>query len=229
MRVFTDDEKKLLNRIQDGSGRNLYSLIDLWIKGVSFEVDTEQNSVTFIFELVPGLNLIEKLEQIQTIVIQSVNLIKLFEDKGYIFTFENANERPENPFTFGQAAINSRSIPYRFPDPRISKMFAEYSTREIFITPELGKFIEDKFSTREELRANRQWITTLIALIITFLALVLNIVNTFNKCSNSDKQINNDVTSVPKVGQSIDTTFINDTSITQQKKKKKTKSDTLRK
>lgn len=185
MRVFTIDEQKLLTRIRDGRGGNLYSLIDPWIKGVSFQVNTQTDSIDFIFEVNQALNLVKRLDEIQTIVIQSVNLIKLFEEKGYIFTFINANQLPPNPFTFGQAAINLPSIPYHFPDPRISKMFCEYSLREIFVTPELNKFILDGFITREEVRANRQWHTTRTALIVTIAALLLNalfnIINIFNR------------------------------------------------
>jgi len=192
MRVFTTDEQILLTRIRDGQGRNLYSLIDPWINGVSFQINTQTNSIDFIFEANPGLNLIERLEQIQTIVIQSVNLIKLFEDKGYVFTFINANQLPPNPFTFGQAAVNVPSIPYHFPDPRISKMFCEYSLREIFVTPELDKFINDGFITREEVRANRQWFTTRNALRVAIAALALNIIfniiNIFNRPTIENKE-----------------------------------------
>ncbi|KJS06923.1 MAG: hypothetical protein VR77_03150 [Flavobacteriales bacterium BRH_c54] len=186
MRVFTEDEQILLRRIRDGQGRNLYSLIDPWINGVSFQVNTQTESVDFIFEANPELNLIDRLEEIQTIVIQAVNLIKLFEDNGYIFTFINANQLPPNPFTFGQAAVNVPSIPYHFPDPRLSKMFCEYSIREIFVTPELDKFISDGFLTREEVRANRQWRTTRNALLVAIVALVLNVA--FNIINIVDRQ-----------------------------------------
>lgn len=186
MRVFTEVEQTLLRRIRDGQGRNLYSLIDPWINGVSFQVNTQTESVDFIFEANPGLNLIDRLEEIQTIVIQAVNLIKLFEDNGYIFTFINANQLPPNPFTFGQATVNVPSIPYHFPDPRLSKMFCEYSIREIFVTPELDKFISDGFLTREEVRANRQWRTTRNALLVAIVALVLNVA--FNIINIVDRQ-----------------------------------------
>ena len=177
MRVFTNEEKELLRRIEDGRGRNLYNLIDPWINGVSFivnKLNTQTASVTFNFENTPGLDIISRLKEIQTILIQSVNLIKLFEDKGYIFTYVNSNQLP-NPFVFGQAAINIPSITHQFTDPRISNMFAEYATREIFITPELNKFITDGFITREEVRANRQYRTARIALYVAITALVLNL------------------------------------------------------
>ena len=211
MRVFTQDEERLLTRIQDGQGANLYSLIDPWINGVSFQVDTTINSVNFIFEA-QGFDF-DRLQEIQTIVIQSVNLLKLFEDKGYIFTFINANQLPPNPFTFGQAAINVPTIPYHFPDPRISKMFCEYSVKEIFVTPELHKFINDGFITREEVRANRQWYTTMSALGVAIIALLLNM---FTKCS--DKQTTTDInlkiqTSQPKSKITSDTTIVSDTIV----------------
>jgi len=218
MRVFTQDEQTLLNRISDGHGPNLYSLIDPWISGVSFQVDTTIDSVDFIFET-QGFNF-DRLQKIQTIVIQSVNLLKLFEDKGYIFTFINANQLPPNPFTFGQAAINVPTIPYHFPDPRISKMFCEYSLTEIFMTPELDKFINDGFITREEGRANRQWSTTRTALRVAIAALFLNIFfniyNIFTKCS--DKHTTTDLNSnhqnfQPKSKIISDTTIVSDTIV----------------
>lgn len=175
MRIFTIDEQTLLTHIRDGQGRNLYSLIDPWINGVSFQVNTQNNSVDFIFDANLEHNLIDRLKEIQEIVIQSVNLIKLFEEKGYIFTYIGANQLPPNPFTFGQAAINTPSIPYHFPDPRISKLFCEYSIKDIYVTPELNRFITDGFITREEYRANRQWRTTMAALGVTVLALLLNV------------------------------------------------------
>jgi hypothetical protein len=236
MREFAPDEKKLLKRIRDGQGRNLFNLIDPWINGVSFQVNTETNSVDFIFEATPMLNLNERLEQIQTIVIQSVNLIKLFEEKGYILTFINANQLPDNPFTFGQAATNLPSYPYHFPDPRISQMFCEYSTREIFITPELNKFIKDGFITREAWRANRQWFTTMLALLVAVLALGLSIY--LNLRSSSPKTI-----SIQTQGKSLkknnmgnplsemksDTTIVSDTTIKITTCIINTKIDTVRK
>lgn len=201
MRIFTEDEKRLLVRINNGQGKNLYSLIDPWIQGVSFTVDPNQNSLIILFEIqyVPQAelnNFIQnRLSEIQSIIIQVVNLIKLFEDKGYIFTFNNT-PLPPFPFTFGQAAINLRSIPYRFPDNRISELFTKYSTGEIFVTPELGKFISDGFISREDVRANRQYrvtrkalkVTT-IALIISIIALLMNMGFNMFRNSNNDQKV----------------------------------------
>lgn len=189
MREFTKDEKQLLKLINKGIGCNLYNLIDPWIQNVSFKVDTNSNIVTFIFEDNGVLDLQTRLKEIQTIVIQSVNIIKLFEEKGYIFTFINSNQLPPNPFIFGQAAVNSPSIEYQFPDPRISKLFSEYSIKEIYVTPELKKFISDGFITREEGRANRQFRITRNALIVSISALMANLF--FNIYNNSKSKNEN--------------------------------------
>lgn len=189
MRVFTEIEKELLMRINDGRGRNLYNLINPWIKGVSFQINPISKSVIFIFENNSNLNFNQRLNDIQSILIQAVNLLKLFEDRGYIFSYINANQLPSTPFTFGQAAINLPSTPYQFPDPRISKMFCEYSNCEIFVTPELEKFINDGFLTREEVRANRQYKTTKTALYIAIIALLFNIgINSYNILKKADKE-----------------------------------------
>jgi len=230
MRVFTTDEQRLLARIRDGHGPNLYSLIDPWINGVSFQVNTTLNSVDFIFEG-QGFNF-DRLQEIQTIVIQAVNLLKLFEDKGYIFTFINANQLPPNPFTFGQAAINVPTIPYHFPDPRISKMFCEYSVREIFVTPELNKFINDGFIAREEVRANRQWFTTRNALRIAIVALLLNVFfNIYSIFSKSlDKQTTTDNQNIrPKSKTESDITIVTDTVVKSTAIVFHSKIDTIRK
>lgn len=181
MRVFTQEEKDILVRIRDGEGRNLYSLISPWIRGVSLEINTDTNSIIFTFEVIDNFDINERIKQIQTIIIQSVNIIKLFEDRGYFFTYVNSDQLPPNPFQFGEYTLDSSATTYQLPDPRISKMFIEYSTREIFITPELNKFIQDGFITREEVRANRQYTTTKRALKIAIIALIINILwNLYN-------------------------------------------------
>ncbi len=231
MRVFTQDEQDLLTRIRDGNGSNLYNLIDPWILGVSFQVDTSLNSVDFIFEE-EGF-VIERLYQIQATVIQSVNLLKLFEDKGYLFTFINVTQLPPNPFTFGQAAINVRTVAYHFPDPRIAKMFCEYSVREIFVTPELDKFIKDGFITREEGRANRQWFTTRSALVTAIIALLINvffnIYNILDRHSNKPATPSTIQATSPENKMLHDTTTVTDTLVKRTTNIISSKADTIRK
>jgi hypothetical protein len=131
---------------------------------------------------------------------------------------------------------NAPSISYHFPDPRISKMFCEYSTREIFVTPELDKFIKDGFITREEWRANRQWYTTMGALFITIIALGLNIIFNLRSINPriSDRQIHvksqeGKLVNRPASKIISDTTIVKDTTITVTTCVINTKIDTIKK
>lgn len=174
MRIFTTEEQELLRRIDSGEGRTLYDLIYPWMEGVSFEVNLEGNHASFILEKSPNSNMGEKLSEIQNIVIQSVNLIKLFEDHGYIFTFISVHQKVPDNFIFGRTGLDKPTEIHEFPDPGIARLFSEYSNREIFVTPELNKFISDGFISREEMRANRQYRLTRAILVISVIALLLN-------------------------------------------------------
>jgi hypothetical protein len=197
MRVYTNRERELLIRLNDGEASSLYSLIDPWTLGASFKVNISTNDVEITLEQdllqSQGISLNERIQEMQITLLESVNLLKLFEDKGYIFIFKSSNTIP-NPFIFGQATFTNASSPYHFPDTRMSELIAKYATQEIFITPELNQFVRvDNFRTREAVRADRQYRVTLTALIIAIFALLINLVfnirNSTNT-SNSDTKKN---------------------------------------
>lgn len=175
MREFSAFEKALLKRINSGQGNNLPNLIDPYLRNVSISVDTQTNVATIFFERVNQQldDLPELVGGIVSIILQAVNLIKLFEDKGYLFTYTNSHEIA-NPFTYGTAAVNAPTIQYAFPDKRISELLTRYSTQDIFVTPELNVFIEDGFIQRDEKRFRRQFGLAKIALIIALSGVFIN-------------------------------------------------------
>lgn len=120
-------------------------------------------------------NITERVGEIQSIVLQSVNLIKLFEDKGYIFTFVSIGHKLPNQMSWGKYIMQHPSQKIQFPDPAISYLFTEYAKKEIFVTPELRKFIEDGFISREQKQAKHQFNLTIALLAISILAFLLNL------------------------------------------------------
>lgn len=54
-------------------------------------------------------------------------------------------------------------------------MFCEYAVKEIFVTPELRKFIEDGFITREEVRAKTQRQIARSAIGVSVAAVLVNV------------------------------------------------------
>ncbi len=188
-----------------------------WINGVGFSIDLETERVTFIFDVSEPVDIVERLQEIQKVIIQAVNLIKLFEEKGFIITVRTSQQF-DNPFIWGRFIIGSPTIPYDFPDIRISELITKYSTQEIFVTPELNKFIEDGFITREEVRANRQWFTTRNALRVAIVALslsvIFNILNIFSRNSNNTTNPNTEQTNKSKNSNiKNDTTIVTDTTM----------------
>lgn len=180
MREFTTLEKDLLRRIESGEGKNLYSLIAPWMDGISFRVDRKSKRLTMIFETVKNepdrvpFTVRWRVGMIETVIVQAVNLIKLFSDRGYFFVLQTFDGL-QDEFTFGQAAMNKPSIPMGFADPRVSDLFCQYASIDIVVTPELKKFINDDFKSREEVRADRQYKLTRMAFKLAFAALVLNL------------------------------------------------------
>lgn len=190
MRDFSNTEKELLLRINSGYGLNLISLIDPWIDGVNFHIDLINLKLFFEIDTANIPNIENRIIEIQEIIIESIFIVKTFEEKGYFFTYVNANILPSSPFSFGRIPMSgsSQTISYEFPDKRLAELFINYSTREIYRTPELSRFIADNFKSREEVRADRQWNTTkkalrttTIALVIAILSFIFNIfVNLYN-------------------------------------------------
>jgi hypothetical protein len=206
MRVFSKDEERILSRLDELAGTleqqkkgeinpvNLYSLIQLKLNEAGFVVDITNSAVTVTFENDPQQNS-TRLGEIQLIIVQSVNLLKLLEDKGYIYTFKK--EISLDLIPFGKYNFTNPSAPYSFSDKRIVELVIKYSTEEIYPTLELNHFVKvDNFQTRELARFNKQYKRTTTALVVAIIALVANIA--FNVYTNFIKP-NGNKTVTPQI------------------------------
>jgi hypothetical protein len=173
MREFSEFEKELIRRINSRDGNMLPNLIDPYLRDVSISISqTEKCTILFQEGTILNLEIEDRVFEIESIIIQSVNLIKLLEDKGYLFTIKRGGVT--YPFKYGTAAENWNTISYDFPDERISQLLANYSIKELFVTPELNVFVENNFKTREEIRFNKQFKLALCAICVAFLGLIVN-------------------------------------------------------
>lgn len=161
MRELDDREKELLRRIQSGVGKNLYSLIGEWTKGVGFWVTRSKGDLKIRFNTGNPANasLDDRVTDIQTIVLQCVMLIKQLEERYVIHTMQSVHS-PEDEFAVGEWTTDPPFIERVFPDVRVSELFCRYSTVEIIPTRELKKFIDDDFRSPEAVRADRQYALT---------------------------------------------------------------------
>jgi len=173
MRLFQEREKELMRRMTSDDGRNLYRLLTPWIVGACIYGDREKREVWVVRMKEPGVDLISSIDDMQRLVLECVHLIKMLAERNIVFTYQSSRVLP-NEVNVGDVIIGHR-MQHRIPDPTVAELFLKYAGVDIIPTPELKKFIRDGFITREEVRANRQFRTTLAAIGIAVLGLLLNI------------------------------------------------------
>lgn len=152
-------------------------------------------------------NIIQRIEEISLIILETVNLIKLLEKENYILTLQRAPN--ENEFKFGGCIGNVPQISYPFADENISKLLIEYLQKEIYVTEEFRRFCLYGFIARDEQRFRKQFRITITALIVTIIALLLNtIFNLLPKISGGTKikqeQIDNIRNDLRQINSNID-------------------------
>lgn len=230
MREFTTLERELITRINSNiADNNFAKVIEPYLEGVNISVDIVNNTATIYLENNDILedNLYGRFLYIQSLIIQSINLIKLFEDKGYIFTC--TQDRIANPVILGISIVKNSYLPYDFPDKKISELLALYSTKVIFVTPELTKFIEDGFIPRDEKRFRKQFRIAIIALSIAISGVLINLFFNIKKESSKEQVFNsNQFDTLLKHIDRCKSIYI-DTTIVSNKKFLKKQLDTIQK
>lgn len=190
MRTLSQIEKEICKRILQGNGRNnfLSNIIDNELKRVCIYVDfTKQKShliftVNNIQNITPEeyTDINQRTESITFYILQVVNLIHILEKEGYILLLERGVNSTE-PSQYGRCISNLPSIKHDFVDKNIIKLLCEYSNKEIYATAEFERFCQKDFLARDEQRFRKQILFTQIALGITLLAFLFNILTNISK------------------------------------------------
>ena len=208
MRQLNTEEKRFCQLIHDKKGTNMLTIIDDKLVGVRIRIQRKPELLKFLFEAQnetpDNADLISAVDRLQVLgvdVITIANLLKMLQDEGYIILYERANTI-ENEVDYGQGAVNAPSLPYRFPDDKLSSLFIEYSSKDIIVTPEFERFIKEGYISRDEQRYQTQIRTATTALMTSRKALrvstialcVATLIGTINLLYNifgkSDKAIN---------------------------------------
>lgn len=212
MREFSNFEKELIVRINNGEGNMLPNLIDPYLKDVSISIGQNQEC-TILFQegTILNLDIEDRVFEIESIIIQSVNLIKLLEDKGYLFTIKRGGVT--YPFKYGTAAENWKTIAYKFPDERMSELLANYSIKELFITPELNVFVKNDFKTREEKRFEKQFKLACAAILVAFTGVVVNFGFNVSKINEKAKEVIIDASQIEEIKNEIKAKKIDSTQL----------------
>ena len=165
MRLLSDFEKQLVIRLRDIRNVagiqgvcNLVSLIDPHIQDCNIIIHRQPRSANIIFENNQNTQgIIESVNRVLDTIITAVNLLKLLEENGYIYSYINANQR-QNPLVYGGLQQNlTNTVSHTIPSPAITKLLLQYSSQEILLTFEFDSFIERGFISREEHQFNQNY------------------------------------------------------------------------
>ncbi len=184
MRLLSDFEKQLVLRLRDIRNVagiqgvcNLVSLIDPYIQDCNIIIRRQPRSANILFENNQGAQgIIESVNRVLDTIITAVNLLKLLEENGYIYSYINANQRP-NPLEYGGLQQNlTNTVSHTIPSPAITKLLLQYSSQEILLTSEFDAFIERGYISREDHQFNQNYNLTRISVGISFVVGFVSII-----------------------------------------------------
>ena len=226
MRLLNENEQELCLRILNGHGHDNYlgNIIDDKLEGVCISGQRDTGNVQLLFNFWSGgkvptdeetNNIIQRIEEISLLILETVNLIDLLEKENYILSLQRSPH--DETFQFGGCVGNIAKIPYNFPDKKISKLLIEYIQKEFYVTEEFRQFCRHGFISRDERRfrsQNRnQWIAIGVAL---FAALTSLFFNAWPKITDETKVKEEQLDSVRNDLNTINSTIENINSQTKQ-------------
>lgn len=187
MRNFSNIEKEIIKTIQSKKGGMFAGILIPYLKNITIYVDTREKFARLQtpIDIDEAVDRVTLIEDTTVLILQAVNIIKMLEDKGYIFTYRSGLFA--NPTVYGQTMFDTKFSTQLFADERLSTLLGEYSTKQIFVTPELDYFVDQNFKTREQLRFKKQFLIACCALCIAFSGAFTNLY--FNIKKNSSKQV----------------------------------------
>lgn len=199
MRILSLEEQDLCQRILNGSGNNnfLSNIIYHRLGGISIAIRRNPEQVKLFYSIqntLPTENeqqgAIDKINEIQVLILTTVNLIKLLKKEGYIMLIRRTTN-VENLSQFGQAIVNMPKIESDFADDKISKLLIKYIDKEIYVTEEFKVFCANDYLARDEQRYRNQLKRTTGILLVAFFALLLNtavfVYSIFNPANPTEK------------------------------------------
>lgn len=168
MRLLSKEEQELCRRILQGDGRNNYlaNILDSYLFGAKITINKEKQTVCIRYKMFAQdyecFPLFERDAQIRRLILETVTLIKLLQQEGYIMLFMNASEEPNSSIGAGPDILISADeeaqtieITSEIKDASVIKLLAEYSSKEIYVTEEFRVFCENDYIPRSDVQFNK--------------------------------------------------------------------------
>ena len=167
MRLLSKEEQELCRRILEGDGRDNYlaNILDSDLHDAKIMINKEKQTVCIRYKMFAQdydyFPLFERDAQIRRLILETVTLIKLLQQEGYIMLFMNASEEPNSSIGAGPDELISVSgeeqiieITSEIKDAFVIHLLPEYSSMEIYVTEEFRAFCENGYIPRSDVQFN---------------------------------------------------------------------------
>ena len=168
MRLLSKEEQELCRRILQGDGRNNYlaNILDSYLFGAKITINKEKQTVCIRYKMFAKdykcFPLFERDPEIRRLILETVTLIKLLEQEGYIMLFMNASEEPNSSIGAGPDKLISVckeeqtvEIESEIKDASVIKLLIEYNPKEIYVTEEFRVFCANECIPRADVQFNK--------------------------------------------------------------------------
>ena len=168
MRLLSKEEQELCRRILQGDGRNNYlaNILDSYLHDAKITTNKEKQTVCIRYKMFAKdykcFPLFERDPEIRRLILETVTLIKLLEQEGYIMLFMNASEEPNFSIGAGPDILISADgeeqtveIESEIKDAYVIQLLAEYSSKAIYVTEEFRVFCENGYIPRSDVQFNQ--------------------------------------------------------------------------
>ena len=168
MRLLSELEQELCKRILQGDGRNNYlaNILDSDLPDAKITANKEEQTVCIHYKMFArdskNFPLDERDARIRRLILETVTLIKLLEQEGYIMLFMNTTVEPNLPIGAGPDKLISVGgeeqtieIKSEIKDASVIKLWAEYSSKAIYVTEEFRVFCANGCIPRSDVQFNQ--------------------------------------------------------------------------
>lgn len=168
MRLLSKLEQELCWLILQGDGRNNYlaNILHSYLPDAKITTNKEKQTVCIRYKMFAQdyecFPLFERDAQIRRLILETVNLIKLLQQEGYIMLFMNASEEPNSSIGAGPDILISADgeeqtveIESEIKDAYVIQLLAEYSSKAIYVTEEFRVFCENDYIPRSDVQFNK--------------------------------------------------------------------------
>lgn len=168
MRLLSKEEQELCRRILQGDGRNNYlaNILDSYLHDAKITTNKEKQTVCIRYKMFAKdykcFPLFERDPEIRRLILETVTLIKLLEQEGYIMLFMNTTEEPNFSIGAGPDILLSADgeeqtveIESEIKDAYVIQLLAEYSSKAIYVTEEFRVFCENGYIPRSDVQFNQ--------------------------------------------------------------------------